>query len=234
MSCPLIANADVIRVTRVDGCGRPICGTDSAFVMDCFASLEMARNVEEGTDVEYKAANGRVCGYKKGCPSFKGFDLTLNFFTISPEFIELTTGQPVFYGFDGKPIGFDDCSITCTSGFAVELWAEVLGDDICDAAGSGEGQWVYALLPWVSTAQLGDITIGSEQAELTLTGSTRAGGGWGVGPWDVMPIDAAGTPGPLLSPLGSNCHRRIFITSTPPPVPSCDYVSVAGDLCLAS
>ena len=41
MPCPLIANADVIRVTRLDGCGRPVCGEDNGFVFDCFATLAM-------------------------------------------------------------------------------------------------------------------------------------------------------------------------------------------------
>jgi hypothetical protein len=41
-----------------------------------------------------------------------------------------------------------------------------------------------------------------------------------------MPTDAAGTPGPMLTPLDSSCHRRTFIPTTPPPVPSCDYAAV--------
>ncbi|MFJ9846429.1 hypothetical protein ACIRYZ_39505 [Kitasatospora sp. NPDC101155] len=101
MSCPLIANADTIRVTRVDGCGRPICGPEGSYVFDCFASLSMKPNIDQGKDVEYKAANGRVCGFKRGCPSFKGFDIELKFVSVSPEFIELTTGNPVVHAFDG-------------------------------------------------------------------------------------------------------------------------------------
>lgn len=223
---PLIANADVIRVTRVDSCGRPVCGDDNAYVFDCFATLAMNANTEDGEDIEYKAANGRVCGFKRGCPTFRGYDIELNFFEVSPEFVELTTGQPVVYGYDGKPIGWDDCSIKCNSGFAIELWAEVLGEDVCEADGTGEGEWLYWLLPWVASGRLGDIELGSEQVSLVLSGSTRAGGGWGVGPYDVMPIDAAGTPGPLLTPLGPNCHRRVIRTTTPPPEPTAQYEPV--------
>lgn len=231
---PLIANADVIRVTRVDGCGRPICGEDNGYVFDCFATLAMNANVEEGEDLEYKAANGRVCGFKRGCPSFRGFDVELSFFDVSPQLIEITTGNPVVFGFDGQPIGYDDCSIQCNSGFAIELWAEVLGDDVCATDGAGEGAWIYWLMPWVTNGMLGNLEVGSEAANLTLTGATRAGGAWGVGPWDVMPLDAAGTAGPLLTPLGSNCHRRTFVTTVEPPVPGADYIPVTGDLCLAS
>lgn len=234
MSCTLIANADTIRVTRVDGCGRPICGEDNGFVFDCFASLGMNPNTEEGEDVEYKAANGRICGFKRGCPSFKGYDIELNFHSVSPELIEITTGNPVVYSWDGRPIGYDDCSVQCNSGFAIELWAEVLGDDVCTTTGGGDGAYLYFLMPWVTGGQLGGLEIGSEAASLTLTGATRAGGAWGVGPYDVMPIDAAGTAGTMLTPLGPTCHRRYFETTVAPPEAVCAYTPVAGDLCLAS
>lgn len=231
MSCPLIANADVIRLTRVDSCGRPVCGTDNGYVFDCFATLAMNVNSDDGTEVEYKAANGRVCGYKKGCPTFKGYDVELHFFQISPEFVDIATGQPVVFGYDSKPIGYDDCSIQCNSGFALELWAEVLGEDCPDNA---VGQWVYFLLPWVNGGIIGDLELGSEAVDLTLTASTRAGGRWGVGPYDVVAKDAANTASPLLTPLGSACHRRTIITTIAPPTPSCDYTPVTGGVCLAS
>jgi hypothetical protein len=126
-------------------------------------------------------------------------------------------------GYDAKPIGFDTCSIKCDTGFAVELWAEVLGD-ACVAGATG--QWIYFLLPWVTNGLLGDLEIGSEAVTLQVTGHTKAGGNWGVGPYDVQPADAANTPGPMLTPLGPSCHRRTFITTVEPPVPSCDYVPV--------
>ncbi|MFB8402208.1 hypothetical protein [Streptomyces sp. NPDC055912] len=232
---PLIANADTIRVTRVDGCGKPVCGEDNGWVFDCFASLSMNPNVDEGEDIEYKAANGRVCGFRRGCPSFKGFDVELNFFDLSPEFIEITTGNPVVFGYDGKPIGYDDCSVQCNAGFAIELWAEVLGSDACETpGGAGDGSWLYFLMPWVANGMLGNLEIGNEAASLTLTGATRAGGAWGVGPWDVMAKNVAGQAGPLLTPLGAACHRRTITTTIAPPLPGADYIPVTGGLCLAS
>lgn len=226
MSCPLIANADVIRVTRVDACGRPVCGAGNSFVFDCFATLAMNVNTEDGTDVSYKAANGKNCGFKKGCSTFNGYDVELHFFSISPEFIELTTGQPVYAGFDGVPIGFDDCSIKCDTGFAIEMWAEVLGEDVCPEDVLTEGAWVYFLLPWVTNGQLGDLEVGSEAVDLVLNGATRANGKWGIGPYNVQAQDIAQTPGPMLTPLGAECHRRTFLTTIQPPTVSCDYQAV--------
>ncbi|MCX5326281.1 hypothetical protein [Streptomyces sp. NBC_00120] len=231
MPCPLIANADVIRVTRVDACGRPVAGEDNGYVFDCFATLAMNPNVEDGEDVVYTAANGRQCGFKRGCPQFNGYDTELNFFSVSPEFIEITTGNPVVFDHAGKPIGYDDCSLKCNSGFAIEMWAEVLGEDLCDAEGGGDGAWIYFLMPWVTNGMLGDMEIGAEAVSLVLNGATRAGGGWGTGPYDVMATNVAGTPGRLLTPLGPTCHRRTMITTVAPPEPVCDYTPV---LALAS
>ncbi|MFI0934576.1 hypothetical protein ACH4RG_23000 [Streptomyces sp. NPDC021019] len=216
-------------MTRLDGCGRPLCGDDSGFVFDCFASLAMNPVIEDGEDVSYKAANGRQCGFKRGCPTFNGYDVELNFFSVSPEFIEVTTGNPVVFGYDGTPIGHDDCSVACDTGFALELWAEVLSEDACDIEGAAAGSWIYFLIPWITNGLLGDMEIGAEAVTLQLTGASRAGGGWGTGPYDVMPTNAQGTPGPLLTPLGGTCHRRTFVTTTPPPEPVCTYTPVGED-----
>ncbi|MFJ8852367.1 hypothetical protein [Streptomyces sp. NPDC102437] len=233
MPAPLISNAATVRITRVDGCGRPVCGDDSAYVTDCFASVQMAANVEDGEDITFKAANGRQCGYRKGCPTLNGYDLTFSFFQASPELTEIMTGSPVYFDYAGMPIGFDSCSIACKSGFALEVWTDVLGEDVC-ADEAAEGAWVYFLLPWVTNGIIGDLELASEAVNLELTGATRSGGKWGTGPYDVQAQDAAGTAGPMLTPLGPNCHRRMFITSTPPPEPSTTYVPVAGDFCKAS
>lgn len=235
MGCSMIANADVIRFTRIDGCGRPVCGDDSGIAFDCFAKLSWEANIEEGEDVEYKAANGRVCGYKKGCPSFRGYNIELEFFSVSPELVEIATGGPVVYGWDGKPVGFDDCSLRCKSGFALELWAEVLQEeDACKPDVKGDGAWLYFLMPWISNGILGDLEVGSEAASFKLTGNTRAGGGWGVGPYDVVAQDEDGTPGPMLSPLDASCHRRIQIVTVSPPDPDCEYIPVRGAFCESS
>ncbi|MFF2964226.1 hypothetical protein ACFVT1_36285 [Streptomyces sp. NPDC057963] len=234
MSAPLIANASTFRVTRVDGCGRPVCGPDNAYVTDCFASLAMNANIEDGEDITFKAANGRQCGYKKGCPTLNGYDIELVFYQASPELIELMTGSPVFYDYAGRPIGWDDCSIACRAGFAMELWADILGEDVCPEEDTGEGAWQYFLMPWVSNGIIGDLELANEAVNFTLTGSTRSGGRWGVGPYDVMAQDAAGTPGPMLTPLGPTCHRRPFITTIAPPEPSTGYLPVEGELCEVS
>jgi hypothetical protein len=124
------------------------------------------------------------------------------------------------------PIGFDSCGINCGPGFALEFWTELVGQNCTD---TGLPRYLYTLLPWVTNAYLSDLEIGSEQVTFQLVGSTRAGGQWDVGPYNVI-LNGAEPPvaGPMLTPLGATCHRRMFITTVAPPVPDplCDYSTV--------
>jgi hypothetical protein len=219
LSCDLIANADVVRVTRLDQCGTPVPG-ENAYVSECFASLSMNPNIDEQDDIIYRAANGSLCGVKRGCPTLLGYDLEFNFFQVSPELTDVLTGSPVVLDFAGEPVGNDSCDILCDNGFAIELWSELVSA-VCST--TGEQRYLYTLIPWVTNAYISDLEIGSEQVTFQLVGSSRAGGGWDVGPYDVVAADAINTPGPMLTPLGPTCHRRMQITTIAPPVPTCDY-----------
>lgn len=225
MSCDLIANLDVVRVTRVDQCGKPITG-QHAFVSECVASVAMNVNVDTQDDILYRAANGSLCGVKRGCPTLLGYDLEFNFFQVSPQLIDVLTGQPIVMDNLAEPVGFDSCNIDCRGGFALEFWTELIGQN-CTA--TGQQKFLYTLLPWVTNAYLSDLEIGSDQVTFQVVGSTRAGGQWGVGPYPVvLGGTAPGTPGPMLTPLGATCHRRMQITTVAPPVPdpACDYAAV--------
>lgn len=223
MSCDLIANLDVVRVTRVSNCGAPISGPN-AFVSECVASIAMNPNIDTPDDILYRAANGTLCGVKRGCPTLLGYDLEFNFFQVSPQLTDVMTNQPIVLDADGEPVGTDSCNIVCDSGFALEFWSELVGQN-CNE--DGVTRYLYTLFPWVSNAYITDLSIGSEQVAFQLLGSSRAGGAWGVGPYNVVE-NAAGVPSPMLTPLGASCHRRMQITTIAPPVPDpeCDYAEV--------
>lgn len=225
MSCDLIANLDVVRVTKVDQCGAPIAG-ENAFVTECVASLAMNVNIDTPDDVIYRAANGTLCGVKRGCPTLLGYDIEFNFFQVSPQLVDVLTGQPVVLDNLAEPVGWDNCSIPCNSGVAFEFWTELLGQNCTE---TGAQKYLYGLLPWTTNMYLSDLEVGSEQVTFQAVGSTRAGGQWGLGPYNVVLNGAApGTPGKLLTPLGDTCHRRMQITTVAPPVPDplCDYATV--------
>lgn len=225
-NCPKIAEGDVVRITRVDSCGNPDAGADNGFVDDCWASVLMAPNVQQGTDVDFTSFNGRSCGYKRGCPTFRGFDITGQFFSASPEMVEILTGNPVYLDYNGDPIGWDDESVACTAGFALEVWQNVVGED-CPT--EGDGLWFYWLLPWLTNGMLGDVTVNQEGVNFTITANTRANSNWSLGPYDVQAQDAGNTAGPLLEPIGSGAHRRGFLTTITPPTAACDYIVVPAN-----
>ncbi len=224
MGCPKLAEGDVVRITRVDVCGAPVEGEDNAFVDDCWASVLMAPNVETGTDINFPSMSGRSCAFKRGCPSFRGFDLTGEFYSASPEMVEILTGNPVYLDHAGAPIGWDDCSVACNTGFGLEIWQNVVGEECPE--GDVDGQWFYWLLPWITNGVLGDVTVNSEGVTFSFTGNTRSSGRWQLGPWDVQAADVDNTPGPLLTDVGVTCHRRGFLTTIAPPTAACEYVTV--------
>lgn len=218
-ACPLIANLDVVRVTRLDNCGKPIPG-DHAFVTECTSSVAMNVNVDTPDDIIYRAANGSLCGVKRGCPTLLGYDLEFNFYQVSPQLVDVLTGQPIVVDTAADPVGWDNCSVVCNGGFALEFWSELIGE-ACTTTGAQK--FLYVLLPWVTNAYLSDLEIGSDQVTFQAIGSTRAGGQWGVGPYNV--VQGASGPSPMLTPLGATCHRRMQITTVAPPTPlaDCDY-----------
>lgn len=213
----------MVRVTRLDNCGAPVTGAN-AFVSECVASIAMNPNLDEQDDVIYRAANGSLCGVKRGCPSLLGYDIELNFYQVSPELTDVLTNQPIVLDGNGDPVGNDSCNINCQGGFALEFWTELI-DQNCTA--TGVQKYLYTLIPWVTNAYITDLEIGSEQVTFQLLGSSRAGGRWGVGPYNVV-LSALDAPSPMLTPLGATCHRRMQTTLVPPPVPdpNCDYAMV--------
>lgn len=224
---PLIANGTTVRVTPVDNCGRPVC-KPGAFVTDCWVSIEMEAEIDEGEDIEFKSANGKICGVKPACPTLKYYNITANFWEASPELYAIMTAAPTVENAEGETVGFDSCSVECKRGFALEIWAEVLnaGDECAEDYEESEGAWMYILIPWVTQGVLGNLEIGSEAVQFELTAKSRASSGktskgkaqgWAEGPWPIM-TGADGQPGPMPKELGKNCHRRIMIVDVPPPI----------------
>lgn len=223
--CVKLVEGDVVRLTRVDSCGRPVEGEDNAVVNECWASLAASPNIDSGTDIgPLKNMRGQSCGFRKACPTLLNLDLTGAFWDASAEQVDILTGNPLVFDQAGEPIGWDDCSVACETGFAIEIWQQILSSEACDEG--TDGSWYYWLYPHVTNGLIGELTVNSEGLSFPITGSTRAGEGWGLGPWDVMAQDGSNTPGPLLTPLGPDCHRRGFITTIEPPSAVCGWIAV--------
>lgn len=222
MSCNYVAGIDTVRLTRLDSCGRPVCGADNAFVTQCVATLSMTANTDDGTEISYVNGRGEQCAYLQRCPVFKNLSVQLDVLFASPEMLEIATNSPTTMDFAGAVDGFETGSIQC-AGLAIEGWVNLLN---AQCSTTGQGEWLYVLIPFITGGVLGDLEIGAEAVNFSVSGNTRSGGSWGTGPYNVVAQNAGGTPGPLLAPLASTSHRLIKKTTIAPPTPSCGYLPV--------
>lgn len=224
MTCQLLAGLSTLRFTRLDSCGKPVVGTDNAIVIDCLSSISMEPEIDTQDDIIYRAANGNLCGVKRGCPSLLGYNVSLNVYSYSADVVSILTGNPEVVDGAGATVGFDDCTINCQSGFAVEGWVELIQP--CPT--TGRKQYLYILLPWVTNGYLDALEIGSEAVTFSFLGNTRAGGQWEEGPFNVIDtgVPPVSTPSPMLTPLGATCHRRTMIVDLAPPAATCLPIAV--------
>lgn len=219
-----LAQGRRMRVTKLDSCGRPVYGDGSSVTSDGFVSVAASLTTSDTDAIEVKNANGRRVIYRAPKSSFGGYGIEIQMAEVDPELYSLVTGQPIFYDADGRAVGFgSDTSVDPDdSGFALEIWAGVTGNEGCDDE-DAEGSWGYILFPYIKGGNVGDHTIENDAITFTLTGgSTSDGNGWGKGPYDVTlnngatPADPK-VPGPLLTALSPTLHELFIPVLVTPP-----------------
>lgn len=222
--CFPLVRGRVMRVTRLDGCGRPVPGDDSVVTTDGFVSVGLTSNTEEGEAISVTNANGKVCVSDTPAPTFTGYDVEVTYCDVDPELFALMTGQDTVVDWEGNIVGFrvnSDVNMD-DSGFALELWSSVPAQQCDPDAAAGTGEYGYFLLPFVKGGVLGDFTIENAAVSFSLSGAqSKAGGAWGSGPYDVVAIDATNQAGPLLEPIEAGDHLHLQLTTIAPPEPSC-------------
>lgn len=195
--CFSLIRGRAMRVTRLNGCGAVVPGSQSQVVTKGFISVGLTSNTEEGEAISITNANGDVCISDTPAPKFTGYGVEINLCGVDPSLIGILTGQPLVKDPDtgsGSPaeyLGFRVNSGVSLddSGFGLELWSGV------PAAACGVGgtqQFGYFLLPYLKGGVIGDFTVENGAINFTITGAqTKDGSGWGVGPYDV--VNAVGT-----------------------------------------
>src|SRR6478736_3741864 len=120
--CFPLVRGRVMRVTRLDSCGRIADRACSAIATDGFVSVALTANIEEGEDISVTNAAGRTCVSDEAEPTFNGYD--------------------VF----GTAVGFRVNSKVKTgdANFALEVWSNVPGV-VCDDPNAA-GSYGYTLL----------------------------------------------------------------------------------------
>ena len=228
--CPSFIGAHVMRITRLDNCGRPLYGEDSQAVTDGFVSVEFAPEVEEGEDYTLRNAAGKLCISERGPDALQWINVTIEFCNVDPcLWTIMNPAWPVVKNAQGEITGlrigedFDD-----TKGFALELWPKVTSQgSVCDddAAEDADPNG-YFLLPYVIGGAPDSWTFEDAALTFSLSGRTKGGSLWGRGPYNIT-HDANGNPTPLLEPINSGSnggnpdHLHMDIVTVSPPEPTC-------------
>lgn len=220
-TCWNSVNGEVMRLTRLDNCGRPLAPAAACaqIVSDGFVSVAYSAEITEGEDIERKNARGAVCLSKAQCDELKYFNVQINACGVDPDMFSFITGSPLVLDWNGNSVGNRiKKGSTCNINFALELWTEI-PSEICEE--DVDGQWGYFLVPFISGGVLGDFTIQNDALDIQFNSKSKSGSGWGVGPYAVDQEDALGTAGPLLLPIESDDLMDIHLTTIAPPTPVC-------------
>lgn len=221
--CLSLVKGRRIRLTRLDGCGRPVFGDCSSVTSKGFISVAFTANTTESDEINVTNAAGEVCVFEPAETTLTGYGVELSFCEVDPDLFGLVTGQPTVVDNDGNVIGFDVDTQTSLSGqgFALELWAGSASGDACATEGA-QGSFGYLLLPFLRGGIIGDFTVENGAVTFTITGAnTRDGNAWGVGPYRDIQIGTGGLPGPLLTPIGTTVALRTILTNVAPPEALC-------------
>jgi hypothetical protein len=220
--CFPLVRGRIMRVTRLDACGRIAPSGCSAIATKGFVSVALTANVTESDEIAVQNAAGENCVYEPSSPTLNGYGVQVTFCDVNPELYAMMTNQSVVFDGLGIAVGFRvNTGVDVKgAGFALEVWSNVPGV-VCDDPNAG-GSYGYTLLPFISGGVLGDFTIENGAVTFVLqNAATKDGTGWGVGPYDVVP-DATGTASPLLLAMDPKDHLHVQYTTIAPPEPSCD------------
>lgn len=218
----------MIRVTKVDECGNPPAGaaTDAFVATDGFISVSLSAEVEDGTEIVTKKADGSLCINEKFSDSFKRLTVETSLCGVNPSLMSFMSNVEPYQGYGATPknIGFTVPEGELSDYFAFELWTGLAGTSACSGA-AGETPGGYLLLPFVTGGVLGDLEVTGEDAiDFSITGaSTKGGNAWGVGPFNVLLDDSGGSPAPAPLPtaLDPSDHMLMVETSVAPPPSNC-------------
>lgn len=216
-----------LRATRVDECGIPVAGDCGQVVTDGFINIDFSPEIAEGEEVEVRKADGTLCVSDVGCPELKYINIEAHFCQVDPDLFSLLTGYETVLDWQGDAVGNRISSeVQCDSGVALELWSDIPG---ATCGVTGAKPYGYFLLPFVKQGIIGDFKVENDAAEFVITARTEVGSGWGVGPYNVDPVDAANTAGPLLTPIGPKDHMDLHLSTIPPPEAVCGCQPLAVD-----
>jgi hypothetical protein len=206
--------ARVIRLTRLDECGKPVTGACSVIVSAGFTRVNAAAEYEDGEEFLVKNAWGDLCINEKDPDRLKRMNLTADFCAVHPDVADMMAGSVPVLDTKGDAVGFAVTEDVSEAHFMLELWSGVTGGSSCGAAGQGQAAaqlWHYWLYPAVKVGRIGDLTFEYGPLTFTIDAST-------------VPVDAGwtfphGSP-PFPGTMPDKSHYLYVVTDVQPPAVS--------------
>ncbi len=218
-----------VRVTKLNSCGQIVTGSCSQVVTDGIISVEMTKNYEDREEFFIKNGDGVFCVRETTPPVLKWIDLVMTFCNVDPDIVNLMAAEPLYSDDSAaaNKIGWSTTEGSAANvNFAFEGWTRLTGTGVSCTGGTEFG---YVLFPWVVEGTISDMTLENNVANFVINARTHNRSLWGVGPYNVDLSDNAGTlntPIPMLTPILSTQHHRMFITRLAPPAAACGCASV--------
>lgn len=212
-----------IRVISLDVCGNLPASGDltSVVATDGFISVTLTSEIEEGTEIITRKADGSLCVNERTSDSFKRFTVEMEFCGVDPDLLSVTTNAEPYADYDLENAGFTVAEGTIDKRFSFELWTGLSGAGCEEGDEEASG---YLLLPFVNAGVLGDIEVTGEDAvTFSMEGAfTKGGNMWGTGPFNVL-LNAA-VPAVLPTALDPLDHLLLVETGLAPPPSACGFV----------
>jgi hypothetical protein len=229
--CYTVFRAPAMRVTQLDACGVVDTGSCAEVTSSGIITVAQSPEYEARQDYFTLNADAQPCITDTAPPILKWINVTLTFCQVDPKLFAMVSGEPLVLDDATIPnvVGWDtEVGSVNSVNFALETWSRIGGSNACS---DGNVNYGYFLLPWVTEGTIGDVTLANAAATFTVTGRTNANSPWGTGPYNVL-VNQTGAnanfPGPMLTAIGPNAHRRIQLVNLAPPTAACGCGPVPG------
>jgi hypothetical protein len=214
------------RVVRLDACGVPVVGTSSAVVTSGIITVGTSPQYENTDPITVVNGAGELCVDEPGCAQLSRVNIEATFCNVNPILFSIMTGAPLVVD-DATPtpntVGFRiQKGGSCDQAFGLELWSDVTGQSCTTTT----KQYWYSLWPFIKNPQWGDVEYGNENISFVITGEAYAGGGWGLGPYNVINVLPGPVPGKLLTAIGASDIYHGQVTTLAPPTAACDPIAI--------
>lgn len=188
-------NAALIRAARLAADCSPVGGADSGYVTIGLATATASPDIEEGSQVRPKNANGVVMYTINNPDIVQGYNLTGEFITYDPEGMELWFGGETVLGaaggdYAGQVIGYaaPGPSSDPTNGVYLEIITRQVGRGAgdCQATGADFPPYVGHIFP-KSKMTIGDRNFEEGEGRLQWTAKVTNNPALYNGPWNDYP-----------------------------------------------